>query len=136
MICALNQGHKWNISRISWSHCFVKVVFISFENTPLATIPCHFRNFSKMGRTNRKRKAKTLDTFQGQYFYPIYKGWVLDKTFIFNNPTAALCFQLSRYKKDLLLYSYSSHPKWLHCIAHLHPSHEDDVELTTFESQS
>ena len=89
-----------------------------------------------MVRTNRKRKAKTLDTFQGQYFYPIYKGWVLDKTFIFDNPTAALCFQLSRYKKDLLLYSYSSHPKWLHCIAHLHPSHEDDVELTLFESKS
>ena len=60
----------------------------------------------------------------------------LDKTYIFNNPTTALCFQLSRYKKDLLLYSYNERPNWLYCVAHLHSSHADEVESTTFKSQS
>ena len=71
-----------------------------------------------------------------QYFYPIYRGWVLETPFIFDNPCAALCFQLSRYKKDLLSYSYQVTPKWLYCVAHVHKDHADDVTLTTFESKS
>jgi len=89
-----------------------------------------------MGRTNKKRKADNIDWTETQYYYPIYRGWVLDTPYIFDNPCAALCFQLYRYKKDLLSYSYDSTPKWLYCVAHLHKQHEDDVTLTTFESKS
>ena len=89
-----------------------------------------------MGRTNKKRKADIIDWTETQYYYPIYRGWVLDTPYIFKNPCAALCFKLSRYRKDLLSYSYDVTPDWLYCVVHLHKEHEDDVTLTTFESKS
>ena len=50
------------------------------------------------------------------HYYPLYSGWIMEVTPLFSTPSAALCFQLSRYLRDGICYSPHS-PSWTCCIA-------------------
>ena len=87
-----------------------------------------------MGRSNKRRKT-SLSISCG-YYYPIYTGWVSKRTPIFTTPSAALCYQLVQYKRDLLVHNTIKSPPWVDCVGSIHPSDFDNIQSDVFYSPS
>ena len=70
------------------------------------------------------------------YYYPIYTGWVSKTTPIFTTPSAAVCYQLVQYKRDLLAHNTIKPPPWVDCVGSIHPSDFNNIESNVFNSHS
>ena len=74
-----------------------------------------------MPRGNNKRrrnKNTSIVSVKEQnvfYFYPLFSGWITEHIPIFDNPSEALCWQISKYFKDSLCHSFSilDYPQWI-----------------------
>ena len=91
-----------------------------------------------MVRSNNKRKKFKNISFnlsKSGYYYPIYKGWVSKFTPFFETASAALCFQISRAKKDHLLdHNVIVPPEWMDVVGRI-----DETEfekLVKFQHQT
>ena len=72
-----------------------------------------------MGRKHKRRKINITSNKEKEfteYYYPIYRGWSYKTTPIFEDVLSALCFQISRYKRDLLPHHFYQKPKWINRI--------------------
>ena len=87
-----------------------------------------------MGRSNKRRKT-SLSVSCG-YYYPIYTGWVSKPTPIFTTPSAALCYQLVQYLRDLLAHNTIKPPPWVDCVALIHQSDFENIISDVFHSPS
>ena len=87
-----------------------------------------------MGRSNKRRKT-TMSISCG-YYYPIYTGWVSKITPCFTTPSAAICYQLVQYKRDLSLHNSIKKPPWLDCVGSIHPSNFENIEYSVFHTHS
>ena len=72
----------------------------------------------------------------GGYYYPIYKGWATTVTPIFETASAAICFQISQFKRDLREYNTIQTPVWLDVIGSIDPSDFDNIISHKFHSTS
>ena len=92
-----------------------------------------------MGRLNKRRKISHFVSckkeFSG-YYYPIYKGWVTKITPIFVTASAAVCFQISQFRRNLLLHNTIKQPSWINCVGSIHPSDFVNIEPLVFDSKS
>ena len=62
------------------------------------------------------------------YYYSIYTGWVSKTTPIFTTPSAAVCYQLVQYKRDLLAHNTIKPPPWVDSVGSIHPSDFNNIE--------
>ena len=72
----------------------------------------------------------------GGYYYPIYKGWVTTTTPIFETASAAICFQISQYKRDLLQHNTVRTTVWFDVVGSIDPSDFDQIIPHLFHSTS
>lgn len=70
------------------------------------------------GRARKRGKTHPSSIKSVTHYYPLYVGWTSQATPLFLTPTAALCYQLSRYLRDSLCHSPDV-PKWLCCVGGL-----------------
>ena len=70
------------------------------------------------------------------YYYPIYKGWATTVTPIFETASAAICFQISQYKRDLREHNTIQPPVWLDVIGSIDPSDFENIISHKFHSTS
>ena len=96
-----------------------------------------------MGRINKKNKrgrttihSASDSAVHESFYYPIYSGWVAQNSPIFESASAAMCYQISHYKKDLLDHNTIEQPAWLHCVGSIHPDNFDAIELSVFQTTS
>lgn len=91
----------------------------------------------------KNRAKKTIKVFtdeealeRNSHFYPLLHGWS-DNYFqpIFKTPSAALCYQISRYLRDSHCYDTVNLPKWLRCVGGINVL-STDLEKFTFKSGS
>ena len=87
-----------------------------------------------MGRSNKRRK--TCMSVSSGCYYPIYTGWVSKTTPIFTTPSAAVCYQLVQYKRDLLVHNTIKPPPWVDCVGSIHPYDFKNIESHVFTSHS
>lgn len=80
---------------------------------------------SRSRANKRKRAIYEQQLKKVTHYYPILEGWT-NRGYrpIFNSPSAALCYQLSRYMKDSLCYSPHL-PSWLYCVGGITVSDSD-----------
>ena len=78
----------------------------------------------------------SLDSVRESFYYPIYSGWVAKNIPIFESALAAMCYQISRYKRDLLDHNTIEQPAWLHCVGSIHPDDFDAIESFVFLTTS
>ena len=95
-----------------------------------------------MGRSayKNKRRRKSIknssDSFHDSFYYPIYTGWVANITPIFESASAAICYQISRYKRDLLDHNTAVQPAWFDCVGSIHPDDFKGIESYVFQTNS
>ena len=87
-----------------------------------------------MGRSNKRRK--TSMSISCGYYYPVYTGWVTKITPCFTTPSAAICYQLVQYQRNLSLHNTLKKPTWLDCVGSIHPSHFKNIESSIFHTHS
>ena len=95
--------------------------------------------FFSMGRSHKRQKIAmnpSPDTGLKGFYYPIYKGWVTNTTPIFETASAAICFQISKFNRDLLQHNTIEPPVWLDVIGLIDPSDFDNILPYTFNSTS
>lgn len=92
-------------------------------------------------RKHRSKKTNKVVTDEeamdrNSHFYPLLHGWS-DNFFqpIFETPSAALCFQISRYLRDSHCYDNVTIPKWLRCVGAVNVL-PTDLEKFSMDSRS